>query len=139
MEGKFYLNTLQPADRLVIPKSGLNLVQHHAIYLGIDNNGNRMYIENAIGKGVQIVSEAYLFRGGYEITRVERFTGNQHQRNAAVQLAMQLIGKQYDLLGFNCEHYANTVQHKKSYSNQVGVGLGLGLFALVLSIGLSQK
>jgi|SRR5690606_15482714 len=139
MEGKFYLNTLQPADRLVIPKSALNLVQHHAIYLGKDNNGNRMYIENAIGRGVQVVNEAYLFRGGYEITRVERFTGNQHQRNAAVQLAMQLIGKQYDLLGFNCEHYANTVQHKKSYSNQVGVGLGLGLFALVLSIGLPKQ
>lgn len=134
MEGKFYLETLQPADRLVIPKSGLNMVQHHAIYLGKDNNGNRIYIENAIGRGVQVVNEAYLFRGGYEITRVERFTGNQYQRNSAVQLAMQLIGKPYNLLNFNCEHYANTVQHRKSYSNQVGVGLGLGL--LTLFVGL---
>ncbi|KAA3652400.1 MAG: hypothetical protein DWP98_01355 [Bacteroidetes bacterium] len=134
MEGKFYLETLQPADRLVIPKSGLNMVQHHAIYLGKDNNGNRIYIENAIGRGVQVVNEAYLFRGGYEITRVERFTGSQYQRNSAVQLAMQLIGKPYNLLNFNCEHYANTVQHRKSYSNQVGVGLGLGL--LTLFVGL---
>jgi len=134
MNRKFYLDTLQPADRLVIPKSGWRLVQHHAIYLGKDNNGNRVYIENAISKGVQGVSEAHLFRGGYELTRVERFTGNQHQRNAVVQFAMHLIGKQYDLLGFNCEHYANTVQHKKSYNNQVGVGLGLGLFALVLGL-----
>lgn len=138
MNGNFYLDTLQPADRLVIPKSGLNLVQHHVIYLGKDNYGNRMYIENAIEKGVQVVSEAYLFRSGYELTRVERFQGNQHQRNLAVLFATQLIGKQYDLLGFNCEHYANTVQHRKSYSNQVGVGLGLGLFALVLGIGLSK-
>lgn len=138
MDGKFYLNTLQPADRLVIPKSGLNLVQHHAIYLGKDNNGNRVYIENAIGKGVQIVSEAYLFRGGYELTRVERFTGNQHQRNAAVQFAMQLQGKQYDLLNFNCEHYANTVQHRKTYSKQVGNGIALSLAVLVLGIGLSK-
>lgn len=134
----FYLDTLQPADRLVIPKSGLNLVQHHVIYLGKDSNGNRIYIENAIGRGVQIVSEAYLFRGGYTLTRVERFTGNQQQRNSAVQFAMQLIGKPYNLLHFNCEHYANTVQHSKSYSNQVGVGLGLGLFALVIGIGLSK-
>lgn len=139
MNRKFYLETLQPADRLVIPKSGLRLVQHHAIYLGKDNNGNRVYTENAIGKGVQIVGEASLFRGGYELTRVERFTGNQHQRNAAVQFAMQLQGKQYDLLNFNCEHYANTVQHRKSYSKQVSVGLGLGLFAFVLGIGLSKK
>jgi hypothetical protein len=78
MNRKSYLEALQPADRLVIPKSDLRLVQHHAIYLGKDNNGNRVYIENAIGKGVQIVSEVYLFRGGYEVTRVERFTGNQY-------------------------------------------------------------
>ncbi len=136
MKGKFYLNTLQPADRLVIPKSGLNLVQHHVIYLGKDNKGNRMYIENAIGKGVQIVSENQVFRDGYQFTRVERFTGNQQQRNNAVQLAIQLIGKPYDLLNFNCEHYANIVQHRKSYSNQVG--LGLGLFAFLLGIGLSK-
>lgn len=138
MEGKFYLETLQPADRLVIPKSGLNMVQHHAIYLGKDNNGNRIYIENAVGRGVQVVNEAYLFRDGYEITRVELFTGNQYQRNSAIQLAMQLIGKPYNLLNFNCEHYANTVQHRKSYSNQVSIGLGLGLFAFVLGIGLSK-
>lgn len=138
MNRKFYLDTLQPADRLVIPKSGLRLVQHHVIYLGKDNKGNRVYIENAIGRGVQVVNEAYLFRGGFELTRVERFTGNLHQRKAAVQLAMQMIGKQFDLLSFNCEHYANMVQHKKSYSNQVDVGLGFGLFVLVLGIGLSE-
>lgn len=138
MNRKFYLDTLQPADRLVIPKSGLKLVQHHVIYLGKDNNGNRVYIENAIGKGVQIVSEAHLFRDGYELTRVERFTGNQQQRNAAVKFAMQLQGKQYDLLNFNCEHYANTVQHRKTHSNQVGNGIVIGLFVLVLGIVLSK-
>jgi uncharacterized protein YycO len=137
MKEKFYLDTLQPADRLVIPKSGLNLVQHHAIYLGKDNYGNRIYIENAIGKGVQQVSEAYLFRSGYELTRVERFQGDWQQRNAAVQFAMQLIGKPYNLLNFNCEHYANTVQHRKSYSTQVNVGIGLGL--LTLFIGLIKN
>lgn len=138
MSRRFYLNTLQPADRLVIPKSGLRLVQHHVIYLGKDGNGNRMYIENAIGKGVQVVTEAYLFRDGLELTRVERFTGDQQQRNAAIAFAMQLIGQQYDLLNFNCEHYANTVQHRKSYSKQVHKGLVVGLLALVLGIGLSK-
>lgn len=139
MSRKFYLNTLQPADRLVIPKSGLRLVQHHAIYLGKDGNGNRMYIENAIGKGVQVITEAYLFRDGYELTRVERFTGNEQQRNAAIEFARRLIGQQYDLFNFNCEHYANTVQHGKRYSKQVDKGLVLGLFALVLGIGLSKQ
>jgi hypothetical protein len=136
MNIKFYLETLQPGDRMVIPKSGLRLFQHHAIYLGKDSNSNRMYIENAIGRGVQIVSEAYLFKGGYEFTRVERFTGNQHQRNAAVKFAIQLQGKQYDLFNFNCEHYANTVQNRKTYSKQVG--FGLGMFAFFLGLVLSK-
>lgn len=139
MNRKFYLQTLQPADRLVIPKSSLNIVQHHAIYLGKDSNSNRIYIENAIGKGVQRVSEAYLFRGGYKLTRVERFQGSQQQRNIAVQFAVQQIGKPYDLLNFNCEHYANIVQHRKNYSNQVGVGVRLSLFVLALAVGLSIK
>ncbi len=138
MNWKLYLNRLQPADRLVLPKSGIGLVQHHAIYIGKDSYGNRLYIENAIGKGVQMVREDYLFRGGYKLTRVEPFIGNQHQRNVAIRRAMQLIGTQYDLLNFNCEHYANTVQHNKQYSNQVGIGFALGVFALVLSIGLSK-
>ena len=30
---------LQPADRIVVPKSDLRFVQHHAIYLGKDANG----------------------------------------------------------------------------------------------------
>ncbi|MBS1572179.1 MAG: hypothetical protein JST62_07295 [Bacteroidetes bacterium] len=135
----YYLDKLKPADRLVLPKSSIGLVQHHAIYVGKDNKGNRLYIENAIGKGVQMVTESYLFRDGHELTRIEPFVGNQYQRNAAVRLAMQSLGRQYDLLNFNCEHYANSVQHRNSYSNQVGNGIVLGLLALVLGVGLSNK
>lgn len=134
----FYLNKLKPADRLVLPKSSIGFVQHHAIYVGKDNRGNRLYIENAISKGVQMVTESYLFRDGCEIIRIEPFVGNQYQRNAAVRLAMQSLGRQYDLLNFNCEHYANSVQYRKSYSNQVGNGIVLGLLALVFGVGLSQ-
>lgn len=135
----FYLNKLKAADRLVLPKSSIGLVQHHAIYVGKDNKGNRWYVENALGKGVQMVTESILFRDGYEMTRIEHFVGNQYQRKVAVSLAMQSLGRKYDLLNFNCEHFANSVQHRKSYSNQVGNGIVLGLLALVLGVGLSNK
>lgn len=132
MGNVFYLDTLQPADRLVLPKSNASIVQHHVIYYGKDGVGNRLYLENAIGKGVQLVSETHVFRDGKAITRVERFLGNQYQRNAAIQRATQLIGKQYNLLKFNCEHYANTVQHRKNHSKQVGNGVMLaGALALL--------
>lgn len=139
MKYNYNLNNLKPADRLVLPKSELGLVQHHAIYLGKDAFGIRQYIENYIGKGVRVIDESHLFRDGFIATRIEPFMGINFQRIEAVKRAISLIGKQYDLINFNCEHYANTVQHKKSYSKQVGVGIGLGLFAFVLGIGLSKQ
>ncbi|HUN03960.1 MAG TPA: lecithin retinol acyltransferase family protein, partial [Niabella sp.] len=69
---------------------------------------------------------------------IEPFVGDIFQRNEAIKRAMQLIGKPYDLVNFNCEHYANTVQHNKSYSKQVNIGLVAGLIALVLSIGFTR-
>jgi hypothetical protein len=68
----YNLKNLQPGDRLVLPKGNLGFVQHHAIYIGNDAYGNRQYIENYIGKGVQMVNETYLFRDGYHLTRIER-------------------------------------------------------------------
>lgn len=130
------LNNLQPADRIVMPKSNLNLVQHHIIYLGKDKKGNRVFIENSISKGVQIVNEAQVFKDGYQITRIEKFNGTPQQRNEAIQRALKLIGKNYNLINFNCEHFANIVQYKSIESKQVqlGTGLGLGLIALIIGI-----
>lgn len=139
MNKKIYLNTLKPGDRIVLPKSNLGLVQHHAIYIGKDWQGNRLYLENAIGQGVREVSEAYLFRDGYQVTRIEPFQGNLNQRNIAVKAARAMIGKEYDLINFNCEHYANTVQHNESYSSQVGNGIMLGLLVLLLGAGLRRS
>lgn len=130
------LNNLQPADRIVMPKSILNLVQHHIIYLGKDKNGNRLFIENSISKGVHIVNEAQVFKDGCQITRIEKFNGTPQQRNDAIQRALKLIGKNYNLINFNCEHFANIVQYKLIESKQVqlGTGLGLGLIALIIGI-----
>ena len=134
-----YLETLRPGDRIVIPKSNVGLIQHHAIYIGKDNLRQRLYIENAFGRGVQLVSEAYLFRDSYHVTRIEPFNGTQQQRNMALKAALQMIGKEYDPINFNCEHYANTIQHSKSYSSQVGNGIMLGLLALLFGAGLKRS
>lgn len=135
---RYNLVNLRPCDRLVLPKNGLDMVQHHAIYIGNDNEGNRLYIENSVGRGVQVVSESYLFRDGFQLTRVEPFNGNLLQRNEAVKRAMQLLGKAYDLVNFNCEHYANAVQYSKSYSKQINGAFG-ALLGLVLGIGLIRS
>ena len=37
---------LEPADVLVVPKSGINLIKHMIIYAGIDAHQNHWYLEN---------------------------------------------------------------------------------------------
>lgn len=138
MKKIYNLQNLRPGDRLVLPKSNLGLVQHHAIYIGNDDNGNRQYIENYIGTGVQKVNENYLFRDGYHLTRVEPFTGNDFQRWLAVNRAIALIGTKYDLINFNCEHYANEVQYNKPFSKQVGNGILATIVLAVIGFGLSK-
>jgi len=133
-----YLN-LQPADRLVVPKSTARLVQHHAIYLGLDENGIELIAENIAGTGVRIVTASDFLLNAIEVTRVERFTGTEAQRNWALQNAINLVGTNYDLLQFNCEHYANIVQHNRKDSIQVKTGLILGAVGIAaLSIFLNN-
>lgn len=138
MKGKFELNKLKPGDRLVLPKGDLGFIQHHAIYIGNDSHGNRRYVENHIEKGVQMINEKHLFRDGYHLTRVEPFIGNVSQRRLAVNRAIALIGKQYDLVNFNCEHYANAVQYDKPFSKQVENGILATLVLAVIGIGYSK-
>lgn len=135
----YNLKNLQPGDRLVLPKSNLGFVQHHAIYIGNDVYGKRQYIENYLGKGVQIVSEKHLFRDGYYLTRIEPFTGDDFQRRLAVNRAIALIGTRYDLVNFNCEHYANAVQYNKPFSNQVGNGILATLLLTIIGLGLNKS
>lgn len=138
MNKVFYLDHLKPGDRIVVPKSNLRLIQHHAIYIGKDHLGQRLYIENAIGQGVQLITESYLFRDGYNLTRIEPFTGNEYQRRRAVEIALKMIGHKYDLINFNCEHYANSVQYNNRYSKQVGNGVIFGVLAFLFGIGFTR-
>lgn len=123
---------LKPADRVVIPKSDFELVQHHGIYLGKDRFGNHLFAENNINNGVQIVSADVFLNNTKRITRIERFQGLISERNQCIKRAMSLKGKTYNLLEFNCEHYSNVIQHNMSKSFQVENGLILGFLAITI-------
>lgn len=47
---------LLPADRIVVPKSGLQIVEHHALYLGRNHLGVDLIAENKIGSCVRLVT-----------------------------------------------------------------------------------
>ena len=128
---------LQPGDRVVVPKSNFKLVQHHALYLGYDDWGTHYMCENVIGEGVKLTTVSEFFNGVKEVTRIEKYTGNNYERKTIVQNALSKLGKPYNLINYNCESFVNDVLIKKPQSNQVANTFGL--LAIVALIGLIAK
>lgn len=140
---KFYpiLLTLKIGDRLVVPKSTLNLVQHHAIYLGFQN-GRFWIIENKDGIGVRVVDSDVFFADVNIITRVERFISRSgYSRNDLAIYALSKKGKSYSLLHYNCETFCNDIQHHVPKSDQAETGLAISAFAgiAILLIALAAR
>lgn len=126
------LNSLRAGDRIVVPKSYLRVVQHHAIYLGFEN-GQHWIIENKEIFGVRVVNAATFFAGVNEITRITPFNPKTgYSRNDLINYALSKKGKRYHLTNYNCEHFANEVQHRVVKSKQADTGVGFAIFGLAL-------
>jgi|ERR1022692_2276869 hypothetical protein len=135
-------NGLQPADRIVAPKSGWEIIQHHAIYWGRDANGADWVIENVVGLGVKYTEFNEFYQRVGKITRIEKFSGNYWERQDAIQRGVKYIGQPYNVVSFNCEHFANLVQTKEVKSqqmNKVGVGLWLAFAAALVYLGTKES
>ncbi len=76
---------LSPADRIIIPKSALRIVQHHALYLGQNHMSVDLIAENKIGLGVRLVWADDFFKDVIEDISIKRFNGTNNQRKLAVQ------------------------------------------------------
>lgn len=133
MQDHILMNHLKPADRLVVPKSALGLVQHHAIYLGQDYLGRDLIAENIVGRQVCITTAEAFFAKNPSIHQIERFQGDRIERRAAVERALKSLGKPYDLINYNCEHFANEVQANLSFSPQLQFGIGFLLVAALVA------
>ena len=132
-------NDIKPADRIVVPKSNFKMVQHHAIYLGQNNQGVDLIIENKIGFGVRLITADDFFSETNEITRIERFSGSNYDRQLAVERALYEIGKPYNLINYNCESFSNHVQNNKPESKQVWTGFFVGIVALIVGVSFFKK
>lgn len=135
------LSTLQIGDRVVVPKSNLRMVQHHAIFLGWQN-GNYWIMENKEGYGVRVVTAETFFVGVDQITRIVKFIPKDgYSRQNLSNYALSKKGKAYNLVSYNCEHFANEVQNRviKSHQSDNGVALGvLACLALLVAIGSAK-
>lgn len=127
---------LQPADCVKESIFQTGLSKHHAVYLGMDENGIEWISENQKFAGVRMVKASTFFDDNKSYTIIP-FNGNYDARKQAVQRALQELGKPYDLIKYNCEHYSSYVQSGVAESSQVRNGvvafIGLLLFAFVVS------
>lgn len=126
---KIQLNAqLYPADVIVAKKrNGLGrILNHYVVYLG-----NETFIGN-LQDGVKVLSESELsdLLLNYEPVRIKPFEGTYFQRKQAINRAYNRLNQKYNLLSFNCEHYANWVQKGKEYSSQVTVAILILLFGI---------
>lgn len=125
---------LQPADRIVEPIFQTGLSKHHVIYLGIDEHGIEWISENQKFVGVRLVKASEYFKENKQY-KIQKFTDNYSERVSAVNRALAILGKPYDLVLNNCEHYASYVQTGKAESQQTKNGLllacGLLLFVML--------
>ena len=129
---KLQLNSqLYPADVIVAKKrNGLGrILNHYVVYVG-----NETFIGN-LENGVKILSKNELSKLliDYEPIKIKAFEGANYQRNQAIKRAYARLGDQYNLLSFNCEHFANWVQKGKENSVQVTIAF------LILLTGVTYK
>lgn len=128
------LATLQIGDRVIVPKSNIRWIQHHAIYIGFVN-GEHRFIENKEGCGVREINASTFFQDVLEITRIERFCPRyNYSRQDLVIYARSLKGRFYNLVSYNCEHVANEIQYRFIKSRQAIVAIGIALVVAIIAV-----
>ncbi|MDW3212174.1 MAG: lecithin retinol acyltransferase family protein [Reichenbachiella sp.] len=122
---------LKAGDVPIRNKSAFGIIDHFGLYIG---NGN--VIDNHPERGVRVVSlESFL--NGRELDRIVRFKGNSYERSQVVRRANFMIGQDYHLTKFNCEHFVNAAWGTEIKSNQVAAAGTLILFSAAIW-GLSK-
>jgi hypothetical protein len=134
-----YVNqyNLRTGDEIIVPKSTFNIIQHHALYLGIDENGTAWIIENVINIGVRLISTDDFFKINPTINEIRTYHGSQQDRHKLIERALNKVGTAYDLFNYNCQHFTSDLLRDEAESKQVQKSLaGLVLFFLIgLAIG----
>ncbi len=135
-----FISQLSPADVIVAKKrNGFGrILNHFIVYVG-----NETFIGN-LQNGVKIIYQKELSELliDYEPVKIRYFVGTEYQRKNAIKRAYSRINEKYNLLTFNCEHFANWVQKGKDSSIQVTITLTILLFGLtykLISTGNKKK
>jgi hypothetical protein len=123
---------LLPGDRIVEDLFKTGITKHFCLYVGEDIHKQQWMEENHHQHGVRLILAADYFRSAGKIARIDRFMGTNEERRRVVQRALQLAGKPYNLINYNCEHFVNEAGSGRAVSQQVdNFVIGVLLFLLV--------
>ena len=120
-------------DRVVVPKSGFNIIAHHAMFYGYGHNGEALVAENKEGRGVILRPLDQFLAEAKKIKRHIPFVGSYQERVALLERVHSRLGRQYDLWNYNCEHFVNDVKHRRVFSRQIQIFIGCAI-AIVLVV-----
>jgi hypothetical protein len=124
-------NNLRTGDRLITEKGPLS--RHHAIFVQVPGDVP-VVAENQAGKGVQYITlEEFLLRTGPGKIWIQKLGGAETDRDSIVLRINALVGTPYNLVNFNCEHFANLIQTGAAVSKQVATAVA---GAVLIGIGL---
>ena len=128
---------LKIGDEIIVPKSQLNIIKHHAVYLGLDANRTAWIIENVIDIGVRLITADDFFTVNPDINKIRKYNGTQLDRQHLIQRALSKVGIPYDLVNYNCQHFTSDVLKGEAESKQVQKSFaGLLLcFLVALAVG----
>lgn len=132
------LHNIKPGDEIIVPKSGWNLAQHHAVYLGADSKGTDWIIENNVSDGVRLVTAEKFFSFTHQINNINRFRGSNTERKALVQRALLTVGKPYNLINYNCQHFTSELLTGEPKSYQVNNTVVALIATFLIGIALSE-
>jgi hypothetical protein len=139
MNSHFNIHSIRVGDMIVRSKGVFST--HYMVYLGVQN-GDHMVAENQLGFGVRIISLSEATKNN-TINRIEPFKGAEHERGFVGQRVNQFLGQAYDLIAFNCEHFARLVAEGKVESKQVknasNIALAGGLSLLTVAASKNNK
>lgn len=120
---------------IIIMGFGILPIEHIAIY-----DGAGIY-ENRIGKNVVYVSyEDFISRYQFwDIKQTYKVTASEDELTKIFDKAKKLLGKKYDVIKYNCEHFIDDIlgvprrseSLEKVANLVIGLSVGIGITLLV--------
>jgi hypothetical protein len=127
---------LQPGD--AIERPGPLGTMHRGIFAGTDFSGKAWVIHNAKDQCVKW-DLLEVFADGQGVSFLKRVARNAHEQNLITTRAKSLLGRKFDLLKFNCDHFVTYALAGVAKSPQLGVAAGILVFAALGIAVVSTK